>query len=167
MPQDYEYQQGAFPRETLNEIAGNLKAYFARKRESSITLREAALMVDFVAGPAPRPQKIEAIDYTKAKVTGGGLIRPSAEELKAITEKQQRRLEEPANAWDAVFDELIENAKKHPGTLRLIYAIFKERESYHIICEEYHISHFTYYRHRRTILESAGVLAQKKGLLNH
>ena len=163
----YEYGIETFPRETINWIADRFRDYFDRKRCDNLSLREARMMIDYVAGPAPPPSTSAAMDYSRVKVTGGGTYpRPSKQDIEEIYNKRFPE-DEPLNEWDEVFDELIESNKKHSGTVKIINMAFRDRQSHHIICDELHIGRTTYFRHRRTILEKAGLIAVKKGLLRH
>jgi len=165
-----EYQTWTFPRETIDEIAREFREYFERRRRQQLTPLEASMMIDYVNGPSPAMTGDSAMDYSRVRVTGGsGYPRPSDEQIEAIYTKYERE-EEPNVldiAWDAVFDELLASIQRYSGTINLINMTFRDGLRYNTICEELNIGQTTFYRHRRTILEQAGMIAHRKGLLNH
>jgi len=78
---------------------------------------------------------------------------------------KRRAQGDKAHIWDTLFDELIKQNKKYPGTLNIIYLSFKDRHSHTVICDELFISTTTYYNLRRVILEQAALRAYCQGLL--
>ena len=152
-----KYQSEAFSKETTEDIALQFYLYFERKRvQQQLSLRDAETLIDFVSGPVPHPRKVGAVDLTQPQVSGGGKVRPTDTDVDRIL---------GVNPWDAVFEEVIQRQEDPSLKLDLIYLAFREQKKEPDICEELHIDRSTYYRHRKTVLLLAGMLAVKNGIL--
>ena len=163
-----DYQPEVIPREMRREIAKEFRDYFERRHMAKLKPREARMMIDYVNGPSPPMTSDTAIDYTRAQVSGGGgYPRPTTEQIETIYEKYDILNDELSNIWDAVFEELLQQYYRYSGTVNFIHLVFRDGHSQFVICDELNIGRTTYYRHRRTILEQAGMIALKKGVLKH
>jgi hypothetical protein len=101
-------------------------------------------------------------DYSRAKVTGGGGVRPTDEDVEAIYSKRSEP--EESHEWDLVFDELIKAHKKSPITSKIIPLSFKDKHNYIAICDALHIDPSTYYKYRQVALEQAAIIAIKNNI---
>ena len=159
------FQTWTFSREAISDIAKEFRNYYDRKKRGNISISEARMLIDHASGPAPGMTGSAAIDYTRVKVTGGGLMtRPSDQDVQAIYDKRDTDKATP-HEWDIVFDEIIEAHKEHPITEKLIFLCFRDRHSSYIICDELYIGATTFYNYRRVILEQAALIAIKKAVL--
>jgi len=156
-----EYQIQAFSNEVINMIAGEFREYFKRKKRGGLSIREAATLVDYVNGPKPR--RSSAKDVTQTRVTGGGLHRPTAEDVEAIYLRHGQG--QDGSEWDIVFDEVLNSYRSCRENETLILLCFRDNHSDFVISDELRISISTYYRYRRHILERSAVIAVKYGLL--
>jgi len=153
-----------FPKHVLHGIACEFIEYFKRKEHRKLTLKDAATMIDYVAGPAPRSMGMKSTSIALTQGKGGGRPRPTAMQIEEIFNRHYHDLD--IHDWDSVFDELIEVHKKQRETMSLIYLTFRDKHSWYVICDELNVSMASYYRQRHRILEFAGYIATKKALLS-
>ena len=142
-------------------IACEFHEYFKRKKRRGLSIREAATLVDYVNGPKPRSSA--AKDVTQTRVTGGGLHRPTTEDVEAIYLRHGQV--QDCSEWDIVFDETLSTYRSCRENETLILLCFRDRHSDFVISDELRISISTYYRYRRQVLERAAVMAVKLGVL--
>ncbi|NLO46763.1 MAG: DUF1492 domain-containing protein [Clostridiales bacterium] len=153
-----------FPREVTGRIANQFYAYYERKTRKRMTLRDAALLIDFVAGPAPGQGSGRLSDITAPRVSGGGRVRPGEVRIERMLRKYMCQAEND-DAWDQVFDDLIGRYNEEPDMRRFIQLTFRDRLSDLDICEKLHIGRTTFYKYRLSVLSQAGILAVQKSLL--
>lgn len=160
----FDYPIQAFPQETRDDIAGKFYDYFRRKRKSRLSYREAATLINYVSGPVPAMGESDAQDYTKPKVSGGGVIRPSDADVERIMRKHEMANE--PHEWDAVFDELLYRISGNRIVENLTLMTFRDGLHDYSICPELSIGRTTYFEKRRGVLDQAGVIAVKLGVLD-
>ena len=153
-----------YPIEVLNGLAGEFYNYFLRKRDRiEISPRQARMMVDYVAGPSAGRGGSSSKSIALTQGTGTGYARPTKEQIDAIFNRHYHDLD--YEAWDAVFDEVMEKNKKRPNIIELIHLTFRDKHGTQVICEELCICESTFFRYRRIILEQVVHLSYKKALL--
>jgi hypothetical protein len=150
-----------FPREVTDYIAEQLTAYFQRKQDRRMSVRDAAAMIDFVSGPAPSASGGNTTDFSKPRVSGGGKVRPTEQRIEGIVRKYIAEESE----WDAVFDRLIRQCREHDA-VKLIHYVFRDGKREAEVCEALHISRPTYYNYRSAILNRAVAMATASGILD-
>lgn len=156
-----------FSREITDYIAHEFCNYFQRKTNKTkrMSVKEAKALIDYAGTPSPSPSTRSGIDYSKPRVSGGGVKKPSEGRITLILQKIDNQ-----TLWDEVFDELIEKVKDDTLSTRLIYLSFKERKREEDILvelgdDENELGRTTYYTRRLTILNKAAVIAVSKGLI--
>ena len=130
-----------------------------------MSVRDARMLVDFVAGSAPSPAMTGAYDYARPRVQGGGPRRPTSGAVRIMLGKYMEENERAAS-WDEVFEELIKKHAEDPEVTRFIKLVFRDGLGEIGTCDEMHISRATYYKNRLAILSQAGLLAVQKELLS-
>ena len=153
-----------FPREVTGRIANQFYAYYERKTRKRMTLRDAALLIDYVAGPSPGQGSGRPLDISSPRVSGGGRVRPGEVRIERMLRKYMRE-DENDDSWDSVFDDLIGRYNEEPDMQRFILLTFRDRLGDLDICEKLHIGRTTFYKYRLSILYQAGILAVQKSLL--
>lgn len=151
-----------FSREITDYIAHEFCNYFQRKTNKTkrMSVKEAKALIDYAGTPSPSPSTRSGIDYSKPRVSGGGIKKPSEDKIALILQKIDEQ-----TLWDEVFDELIEKVKKEPDAKRFILLMFREKLKEEDICDKMIITRATYYRYRSIILSKAAVIAVKKDLI--
>jgi hypothetical protein len=153
-----------FPREVTSRIADQFFAYYERKNRKRMSLRDAAMLIDFVAGPSPGQGSGRPADISTPRVSGGGRVRPGEMRIERMLRKYMRD-EESDGSWDQVFDDLIGRHKDDAAMQRFILLTFRDRLSDLDVCDKLHIGRTTFYKYRLNILSQAGILAVQKSLL--
>lgn len=152
-----------FTRETTDYIADQFICFYSRKYAPKMTFREAATLIDFVAGPVPAGGGTGATDYARPRTSGGGRMRPTKEMYDAIIAKCTP--DEETEEWNDVFNQIIERNAQNKSIIAFMEMLFKDAVSCEKICETMHIEERTFYRYRLAILEQAGVVAYSKNLI--
>lgn len=154
-----------FDREQTDYIAARFYDYFDRKRgRKGLSIRDAATLIDYVAGPGIGTPDAKISDPSKIRVKGGGKLRPAEAEVQEIVEKITARVEN-YEAWDGVFDELIKILGGNKRLLRFIKIVFNKRLPVNESCKKLGVTEKTYFALRRDVLSKAAVIAVKYGLI--
>lgn len=152
-----------FTRETTDYIADQFTRFYSRKYGPKMTVRDARILIDFVAGPVPAGTGTGATDYSRPRISGGGSMRPTQEMYDAIITRYTP--DEETEGWNNVFNQMIEKYAQDKAVTCFMEMIFKDGASCEDICETFHIEAATFYRKRLTLLEQAGVIAYSKKLI--
>jgi hypothetical protein len=156
----------ALPQKTTDYIAEQFRAYFDRKAQGGMRLREATAIIDYlsISGPAPGPTDSAAIDYARPRVSGGGgRTRPSEQRIENILNKYA--VDENDAFWNGVFDALIRqyDADGDKKALKFIKLYFQRQLKPEEVWRRMGVSERTYKAYRLAILTRATVYAVSAG----